>query len=526
MREKIHNPVPVNAGIFFRSRAIIPDCTVAYKLIHCLMRTTTSFYSEEVTNGGHLGTVLTSSMQTIAMTAKKPMYDLHLPQTDHPRVVVIGGGFGGINLVRHLDTRRFEVVLLDRYNYHTFQPLLYQVATAGLEPDSIAGPLRKIFRRTNGFHFRMLKVHRVEPDQNRVVTTAGPVPYDYLVIATGSSVNFFQNESIARHAYPVKQLTHALDLRSEIFQQLEKLTILHRSDKDEALYTFVVVGAGPTGVEICGALSELRRKVLPADYKDTGLQSIRIYLVEGLSRVLPQMSEESGRRARKYLEKMGVEVILDTLTDSYDGSTVKLNNGRKIKSKTMIWAAGVKANSISGFAEETYARGKIRVNGINQVLNGASPEQPLKNIFAIGDVAHMESERYPEGLPGLAPVAIQQGKLLARNLSALERGKPARPFKYRDKGVMATIGRNRAVGDLPWGIKLSGFAGWFAWMASHLVFLIGFRNKAVVLINWIWNYITYDRGIRIILRPSPKESDPISREMAREMKESEGINSH
>jgi NADH dehydrogenase len=186
----------------------------------------------------------------------------------------------------------------------------------------------------------------------------------------------------------------------------------------------------------------------------------------------------------------------------------------------------VKANSISGFAEETYARGKIRVNGINQVLNGASPEQPWKNIFAIGDVAHMESERYPEGLPGLAPVAIQQGKLLARNLSALERGKPARPFKYRDKGVMATIGRNRAVGDLPWGIKLSGFAGWFAWMASHLVFLIGFRNKAVVLINWIWNYITYDRGIRIILRPSPKESDPISREMAREMKESEGINSH
>jgi NADH dehydrogenase len=409
--------------------------------------------------------------------------------------------------------------LFDRFNYHTFQPLLYQVATAGLEPDSIAGPLRKIFRHTKGFHFRMLKVQRVDTDRKQVVTAAGSVPYDYLVIATGSSVNFFQNKSIADHVYPVKQLTHALDLRSEIFQQLEKLTILKKGIQDEALYTFVVVGAGPTGVEICGALSELRRKVLPADYRDMELGSIRIFLVEGLGRVLPQMSVESGNKARKYLEKMGVEVILDTLTDSYDGSVVKLSDGREIPCKTVIWAAGVKANSIGGLPEDSYDRGKIRVNGLNQVLRAGSAGSPFEDLFAIGDVARMESRHYPEGLPGLAPVAIQQGKQLAKNLTALEKGRPTHSFRYHNRGVMATIGRNKAVGDLPWGMKLSGIAGWFTWMVSHLIFLIGFRNKAVVVINWIWNYFTYDRGIRIILRPSSKERDPISEEMTREMKE-------
>lgn len=449
------------------------------------------------------------------------MYDLHLPRTEKSRVVVIGGGFGGINLIKHLDTNKFQVVLLDRFNYHTFQPLLYQVATAGLEPDSVAGPLRKIFRNENGIHFRMLKAHRIDTIRKRVITTAGPVSYDYLVVATGSSVSYFQNKSIAEHAYPVKKLTHALDLRSEIFQQLEKLTILKRGSEDEAFYTFVIVGAGPTGVEICGALSELRRKVLPADYHDMELTSIRIYLVEGLSRVLPQMSEASGNKARKYLEKMGVKIILNTLTESYDGSIVKLNNGMEINSRTVIWAAGVRANSISGLPEQSYNSGKIRVNGINQVLRGGSSVPPFRDIFAIGDVAGMESDEYPNGLPGLAPVAIQQGKLLARNLSVIEKQQKPRPFKYRDKGVMATIGRNKAVGDLPWGIRLSGFAGWFAWMVSHLIFLIGFRNKAVVLVNWIWNYFTYDRGIRIIVRPSPKEKDPVSEEMTRAVNESD-----
>lgn len=462
-------------------------------------------------------------MQTDLMAGKHPKYDLNLPRTQPSRVLVIGGGFGGINLVKQLDARLFQVVLFDRFNYHTFQPLLYQVATAGLEPDSIAGPLRRIFHNKPGFHFRMLKVHRVEPDKKQVLTIAGPVPYDYLVIATGSSADFYGNESIAEHAYPVKQLTHALDLRSEIFQQMEKLTILKKAQENKALYTFVVVGAGPTGVEICGALSELRKKILPADYRDMELDSIRIYLVEGLDQVLPQMSAASGQRARKYLENMGVEVILNTLTESYDGTTVKLNTGRKINSKTVIWAAGVKANSLAGLHETSYAEGKIRVNGFNQVLRGEPSGSPYRDIFAIGDVARMESEHYPDGLPGLAPVAIQQGKLLARNLNALQRDRQPRPFRYRDKGVMATIGRNKAVGDLPGGIKLSGIAGWIAWMGSHLVFLIGFRNKAVVLINWIWNYFTYDRGIRLILRPSSKEKDPISIEMIEEMKESEAV---
>jgi NADH dehydrogenase len=453
------------------------------------------------------------------MPGEEQAYDMNIPSTEKIRVVVIGAGFGGINLVKRLNGNLFQIVLLDRYNYHAFQPLLYQVATAGLEPDSVAVPLRKLFRKKHDFHFRMLTVRRVDPDTKRIFTSIGSLSYDYLVVATGSSVNFFENRSIAKHAYPVKQITQALDLRSDIFQQLELLSILKDGNRQQAYLNFVVVGAGPTGVEICGALAELKNKVLRRDYRELGINSICIYLVEGEDRVLPQMSKESGLRARRYLEKMGIKVILGCLTDSYDGSSVKLNNGMEIETKTLIWAAGVKGKAISGLAEKAYHQGMIKVNAINQVCEDPGHSPPREGLFAIGDVAFMPSDKYHGGLPGLAPVAIQQGKHLARNLNLLVQNKPAINFKYKDKGVMATIGRNKAVADFPGGVRLYGFTGWISWMLLHLVFLIGFRNKAVVLANWVWNYFTYDRGMRLIIRPPSKEKDRISRDMAREMAE-------
>ena len=456
----------------------------------------------------------------MAMTDRKTAYSLNIPDTGKPRVVIIGGGFGGINLLKRLNHKTFQIVLFDRFNYHTFQPLLYQVATAGLEPDSVAGPLRKLIRKKDDFYFRMLTVHRVDPEEQTVETSAGSLAYDYLVVASGSRINFFNNESISANSFPLKQVTHALDLRSTIFQQFEKLEVLKKNRSRDKYLNFVVVGAGPTGVELCGALAELRKHVLPKDYPHMGVEGMQIYLVEGLDRVLPFMSPHSSRKAQKYLEKMGVRVILKTLTESYDGHTVKLNNGEEIMSNTLIWAAGVKGNVIGGFDGEKLVKGRIPVNEINQVVRDPESGDVLENVFAIGDVAYMENPGYPKGLPGLAPVAIQQGKHLAKNLKRMDQGKEVRPFVYKNKGVMATIGRNRAVADLSGNLHLSGLIGWFFWMVVHLMYLVGFRNKAVVLTNWIWNYFTYDRGIRLILRPSTKTSDPISREIAQEMHES------
>lgn len=447
-------------------------------------------------------------------------YTLNIPDTPKPRIVVVGGGFGGINLLKGLSGDHYQVVLLDRYNYHTFQPLLYQVATAGLEPDSVAGPLRKIISHKDDFYFRMVKVDGVDAEQKIVFTPAGTLEYDYLVIATGAKINFFNNNNISVHAFPLKQVTHALDLRSHIFQQFEKYEILSsREEKDEYL-SFVVVGAGPTGVEVCGALAELREHVLPKDYPDLDMQKVNIWLIEGLDRVLPAMSEESGKKAHRYLNKMGVKLQLNCLTEDYDGKVVKLNNGQRIRTQTLIWAAGVMGNVILVFPEGSTQKGKLRVNPYNQVYADPQQKTVYDTIFAIGDVAMMKTEDYPDGHPGLAQVAIQQGKHLAFNMKQLAIKKTLRPFRYKHKGVMATIGKNKAVADFPGKLRLSGFTGWVAWMTVHLLFMVGFRNKAVALANWIWNYFTWDRGIRLILRPSTKQEDRISRHMKQEMKES------
>lgn len=419
----------------------------------------------------------------------------HLPDTGQARVVVIGGGFGGIQFMKHLRIKDVQVVMLDRHNYHTFQPLLYQVATAGLEPDSIAAPLRKVFDDKKNFFFRMAKVQSISPDEQLVNTNIGRIHYDYLVIATGTHTNYFGNEKIRNLAFPLKQVPQALNLRSQILQNFEKAVTSDDQEEIDRLTNFVVVGGGPTGVELAGALGELKKYVLPRDYPDLDFKTMKVYLVEGLDRLLPPMSEKSGKQAQKDLEERFETIVkLNTMVEDYDGYEVSLSTGEKIVAETLVWAAGVTGRVVKGLDKAEIERSRYRVDAFNRV-NG------YDNVFAVGDIAYMEQEDFPKGHPQVAPVAMQQGERLAKNLKLLFQGKAMKPFSYFDKGTMATIGRNRAVADLPNGMKFSGLLAWLAWMFVHLLYLISFRQKFITLGNWVWNYFTYDRGTRLIIRP-------------------------
>ena len=418
-----------------------------------------------------------------------------LPDTGQPRLVVIGGGFGGIQLLKNFNLKNVQVVMIDRHNYHTFQPLLYQVATAGLEPDSIAAPLRKVFDNRKNFFFRMAKVESISSDEMMINTNIGRIRYDFLVISTGTHTNYFGNEKIRNLAFPLKQVPQALNLRSQILQNFEKAVTSDDPEEIDRLTNFVVVGGGPTGVELAGALGELKKYVLPRDYPDLDFKMMKVYLVEGLERLLPPMSEESGRQALKDLEeRFETNVLLNTMVKDYDGYEVTLSTGDKIVAETLIWAAGVTGRIVKGLDKAKTERSRYVVDEYNRVKG-------YTDIFAIGDVAYMECEDYPKGHPQVAPVAMQQGECLAKNLKALFQGEALKPFKYFDKGTMATIGRNRAVADLPNGMKFSGLPAWLAWMFVHLLYLVSFRQKLVTLGNWTWNYFTYDRGTRLIIRP-------------------------
>lgn len=419
----------------------------------------------------------------------------HVPDIGKPRVVIIGGGFAGIQVVKHLDKNDYQVVMLDRHNYHTFQPLLYQVATAALEPDSIAGPLRKVFDNYKNFFFRMATVNAISPAQQTVHTNIGSIRYDYLVIASGTKTNYFGNKSAEDLSFPLKQVPQALNLRSHLLQNFEKAVTLEDEEEIERLSNFVIVGGGPTGVELAGALGELKRHVLPKDYPELNFEKMRIYLVEGLPRLLNGMSEHAGKRALRDLEnRFKVIVKLNTMVENFDGNTVTLSNGEKIHSETLIWAAGVKGIILDGLDKATVERSRYAVDEYNRIKG-------YENIFAIGDVAMMKTEESPNGHPQQAPVAMQQGKNLGKNLNRLARGKALNPFQYFDKGSMATIGRNRAVADLPGQLSFGGIVAWVIWIFVHLMYLVSFRQRLIVLTNWMWNYFTYDRGIRLIIRP-------------------------
>ena len=424
-----------------------------------------------------------------------PKQGMNIPDTDQKRVVIIGGGFGGINLAKALQKANFQLVMIDKQNYHAFQPLLYQVSTAGLEPDSIAYPIRKILKRHKSFHFRLGTVKTIHPESNTIETDIGNLKYDYLVIATGTRTNYFGNRSVQTNAMPMKSVPQALNIRSLTLQNFEKADQCEDEVIRRALLNFCIVGGGPTGVELAGAFAELKRHVFPNDYKHLNIDEMEIHLFEGADRVLSSMSELASRKSLEFLEKLGVHVHLNTLVSDYDGLELRTNNGQNMRTRNFIWTAGVTGAHIPGLHPEAiYEKlNRYRVNRYNQVLGSAT-------IFAIGDIAYMETEAFPTGHPQVAQPAIQQGHLLARNLRSLEAGKPMKPFRYRDKGNMATIGRNKAVVDLP-KLSFGGFFAWFIWMFIHLMSLVGFRNRVIVFFNWTYNYINYDKAARLIVRP-------------------------
>ena len=420
---------------------------------------------------------------------------MNIPETSQPRIVIIGGGFGGMNLIKKLKKTDYQVVLLDKRNFHTFQPLLYQVSTSGLEPESIAYPLRKIIRKQKNMHFRLAEVHRIDTQLQKVRTDIGDLHYDHLVIATGTRTNFFGNKTIEENAIWMKSLPQALNIRSLMFENLEKANRTEDPVKRKELLRFVIAGAGPTGVELSGALAELRSNVLQADYPDMDTSEIEIHLIEGADRVLPPFSPQSSEKAQKFLEDMGVTIHLETFVGNYENNTVTTKGDLVLDTATFIWSAGVTGASIDGF-EETSLLPKLnryKVDRYNRVAG-------FQNIYAIGDIALMETDDFPKGHPQLAQPAIQQGKNLAKNFKKMLRKEELEPFKYFDKGSMATIGRNKAVVDMG-KIHFGGFLAWFIWMFVHLWFLVGFRNRVVTFFNWTYSYLNYDKAARLIVRP-------------------------
>ena len=420
---------------------------------------------------------------------------MNIPRSNFPRVVIIGGGFAGISLAKKLANRDVQVVLLDRHNYHTFQPLLYQVSTGGLEPDSIAYPIRKILKDFPNFFFRLAMVQRVDTSTKTLDTDIGPIGYDILVLATGSQTNYFGNSNIETNSMAMKTIPQSLNLRSLILENFEEALLTTDLKRRNALMNFTIVGAGPTGVELAGALAEIKKGILPKDYPDLDIRQMQINLVQSGGKILDAMSDQAAKAAEKFLEKLGVNVWKHVRVTDYDGYTVKTTTDLTFETCTLIWAAGVKGAVIKGLdANEFVTRGnRLKVNKFNQV-------EGFDDVFAIGDVASMNSELYPFGHPMMAQPAIQQGESLGKNLLLLLEGKPMKPFIYKNKGSMATIGRNKAVVDFP-NYKTQGVFAWFVWMFVHLFFLIGFRNRAVVFINWVYNYVRFDREARLIIRP-------------------------
>ena len=426
--------------------------------------------------------------------------DANIPVTSLPRVVIVGAGFGGLQVAKRLRKAPVQVILLDKNNYHNFQPLLYQVATGGLNPDSIAYPIRKVFVGQHNLIFRLAEVTRLDTEQGCVQTTIGTIPYDYLVLATGSMTNFFGIRSIEEYAMQIKTIPEALNLRSLIFQNFERAILADSQDEREALMSIVVVGGGPTGTELCGALAEMRKHVVPNDYPELDFRSMRIALIEATPKILNGFSDEASEKAKAYLHDMGIDLYLDMAVEKYEGGFVYFGKGKRIRSETVIWAAGVVGAAVPGLAEAVVAPNmRIKVNAFSQV-------EGLENVFAIGDAALLANDLYPRGYPMVAQPAIQQGELVAKNLQRVLRKEPMQPFSYNDKGAMATVGRNRAVVDLK-HFKFQWIFAWFVWMFVHLLFLVGFRNKVVTFIDWLWNYFSYDRALRLIIRPFHREGE-------------------
>jgi NADH dehydrogenase len=412
------------------------------------------------------------------------------------RIVILGAGFAGLQLARKLSNTAYDITLIDRYNFHQFQPLFYQVATARLEPSSISFPLRKIFQKKKNIHVRLAEVLRIDAAHSRVHTSDGDFNYDYLIVATGCTTNFFGNEQLATNAYPMKSTTEAMTLRNRILLNFEDA--LRASPAElKSIMNIVVVGGGPTGVELAGALSEMKRNVLPKDYPDMDFSQLRVYLLEGSPVLLGPMSEASHQKSRQYLEELGVEVWTEAAVEQYADNVVRLKDGRSIETRNLIWAAGVTGNLPAGFAPDLIQRGnRVKVDRYNRV-------QGFDNIFAVGDIAYMETPKYPRAHPQVANVAINQAKTLARNLKANLQQNEWQEFEYKDPGSMATVGKRKAVVDLP-KFSFQGRLAWFTWMFLHLMLILSVRNKLFIFINWAISYFTNDTTLRLILLPTRK----------------------
>lgn len=413
------------------------------------------------------------------------------------KIIIIGGGFGGLKLARALNNKAgFDVLLIDRFNFHQFQPLFYQVATAGLDASNISFPLRKLFHKSRNVHVRMGGVTNLVSAENKIVTDIGEYTYDILVIATGADTNFFGNQQLMDNTFPMKSTVEALQIRHRLIQNFEDA--LHVADERQlqSLLTIVLIGGGPTGVEMSGAIADMKRFVLPKDYPELDFSKMKIYLIEGSQKTLGTMSEKSSQDSYNYLKKLGVTVLTDTTVKDYDGTTVTMKNGETIETSMVIWTAGIKGNVPEGVSGDLVVKGnRIKVDRMNKVPGS-------ENIYAIGDVAYMETEKYPHGHPQVASVAIQQAKTLAYNLIRKEmKSRLMEEFEYYDKGSMATVGRNLAVVDLPKPkLHFKGFFAWLIWMGLHLILILGVKNRLAVFSNWVYNYITYDQNLRLIFR--------------------------
>ena len=418
----------------------------------------------------------------------------NIEHTDKKRIVIVGGGLGGLELAFKLVDSDYQVVLVDKNNYHQFPPLIYQVASGGLEPSSISFPFRRLFQGKKDFFFRMAKVESVNTDKKTIKTTVGEIDYDYLVLAFGAKTNFFGNKDIEATTLPMKSVSEAMRLRNTILRNLELALTEEDPARKQALMNIVVVGGGASGVEIAGAVAEMKKNIIARDYPDLDSSQMHIYLVNAVDRLLSAMDPVSSKRAERDLKELHVHIRQPQFATEYKDGILKTSAGLEIPTQTVIWVSGICANTVEGFPAESIGHaGRFLTDRFCRVKG-------VKDVYAIGDVSLVEGdEEYPLGHPQLAQVAMQQAKTVAKNFKAMSEGKELKPFKYKNLGVMATIGRNHAVAEIS-GKKFGGFPAWALWLVVHLRSILGVKNKTFILLNWVWNYINYKQSLRLILK--------------------------
>ena len=418
----------------------------------------------------------------------------NIERTDKKRIVIVGGGLGGLELAFKLVDDDYQVVLVDKNNYHQFPPLIYQVASGGLEPSSISFPFRRLFQGKKDFFFRMAKVESVNTDKKTIKTTVGEIDYDYLVLAFGAKTNFFGNKDIEATTLPMKSVSEAMKLRNTILRNLELALTEEDPARKQALMNIVVVGGGASGVEIAGAVAEMKKNIIARDYPDLDSSQMHIYLVNAVDRLLSAMDPVSSKRAERDLKELHVHIRQPQFATEYKDGILKTSAGLEIPTQTVIWVSGICANTVEGFPAESIGHaGRLLTDRFCRVKG-------VKDVYAIGDVSLVEGdEEYPLGHPQLAQVAMQQAKTVAKNFKAMSKGKELKPFKYKNLGVMATIGRNHAVAEIS-GKKFGGFPAWALWLIVHLRSILGVKNKTFILLNWVWNYINYKQSLRLILK--------------------------